>query len=564
MNHGAQTTDNPLHAGHDALARTAWNEARTFFLAALDNEETPEALEGLGMAAWGLNDTAVTFDAREKAYRLYRQRDDYQGAARVATSLALDHFYGRGEYAIANGWLQRAGRLLEGQTPGEELGWLCVAEAQIAGWAGHGFAAVQQLAAQAAALGKSLGNVDLEMVALACEGLALVHGGMISEGMRRLDEATLAVAAGEMTVVDAACLTCCSLIFACEGTRDYQRAAQWIERLKEISTRLAHPTMFFFCRTHYAGLLIWQGDWVQAEAELESAITELGATQPARAAEALVRLTILRCQQGQFEAAAALAARAESPPFRALAGDFCLLARAVLALEMGDAETAVDLAERFLRAIPQENILERFDGLELLVLALAADGAAERAQVALAEMAATADSVATKPMQAAVCFATGVAALAAEAYDLAKRSFEDAVEYWLRSGAPFETAQARLGLAQALLALGRRQAAKELAHLALDALQQLGARPGAGRAAALLQEIERAPVDGRGPDLTLRELEVLRLMAAGKSNQEIARELVLSVRTVERHISNIYQKIGAGGTTARVAAITFARQHNLA
>jgi hypothetical protein len=75
---------------------------------------------------WDLNDIAVTFDARERAYRLYRQRGDCRGAARLATHLAIDHFYFRGEYAIANGWLQRARRLLEGLESCPELDWLAV------------------------------------------------------------------------------------------------------------------------------------------------------------------------------------------------------------------------------------------------------------------------------------------------------------------------------------------------------------------------------------------------------------------------------------------------------
>src|SRR3712207_9381979 len=123
------------------------------------------------------------------------------------------------------------------------------------------------------------------MLALACEGLSLVSQGQIGEGMRRLDEATLAAVAGEMTDIDAACMICCCLLFACEWTRDYQRAAQWIARLQDLAIRWAHPTQLFFCRTHYAGLLVSRGAWREAEAELVAAITGLEATQPALTAE---------------------------------------------------------------------------------------------------------------------------------------------------------------------------------------------------------------------------------------------------------------------------------------
>lgn len=480
-----QTPVDLLRAGQAALARGAWGEARACFVAALRGEETPEALEGLGMAAWGLNDTAVTFDARERAYRLYRQRGDCRGAARMATHLAIDHFFFRGEYAIANGWLQRARRLLEGLGPCAELGWLAVTEAQIAGWAEHDFATVQSLCAQAAGMGKALGDIDLEMLALACEGLALVGQGMIGEGMRRLDEATLAAVAGEMSDIDATCTACCCLLFACEWTRDYERAVQWIERLKELATRWAHPTLFYFCRTHYAGLLVGQGAWAEAEAELETAVAELETTQPALAAEALVRLADLRCRQDRLDAATALFARAEAPPFRALAGDFCLLGRAAMALAQNDVEAAVDLAGRFLRAIPKDDRMERVAGLELLVLALVARGDRAQAEVALSELHEVADRIATKPMQASARFAAGVIAVAAGNYNTAKGYFEDAVDLWSRSGAPYETALARLELAQSLLALGRIQAAEQQAREASAVLQHLGALPDAARAAAV-------------------------------------------------------------------------------
>ena len=171
-------------------------------------------------------------------------------------------------------------------------------------------------------------------------------------------------------------------------------------------------------------------------------------------------------------------------------------------------------------------------------------------------------------MQASARFAAGVVAMAAANYDTAKDCFEDAIDLWMRSDAPYETALARLELAQALLALGRHQAAAQQAREALDVFNQLGALPDAARAAALIGKIASTP-RGRGDttptlaDLPPRELEVLRLIAAGKSNQEIARELVLSIRTVERHISNIYTKVGASGTDAGAIATTYALHHGL-
>jgi ATP/maltotriose-dependent transcriptional regulator MalT len=562
-----------LNEGRAALARGAWREARAWFETALREQETPEALEGLGLAAWWTSDAAVRFDARERAYQLYRRFGNARAAARVAACLAMDHFYYRGEYAIASGWVQRAHRLLEGLEPGSEPGWLAIVEAHITLWVDHDFVTAQRLCAQALLLGKSLRDIDLEMSALATEGLALVAQGMIKQGMRRLDEATLAAIAGEMMDVDAACTACCCLIFACEWTRDYARAAQWIERMRELAIRWAHPTLLSFCRIHYASLLIRRGAWSEAETELLDATTELETSQPARAAEGFVRLAELRCWQGHFDEASALLERIESPPFKALAGDFSLCIRAALALAQNDPQTAVDMAERFLRAIPKEDRMERVSGLELLVQALVLCGNCQQAAVVLSELKAAVAGVATKPMQASLYFADGLMATATANYEIAKCCFEDAVELWTRAGVPFETARARIELARSYLALGRIQAAGQQAQRAFDALEQLGALPDCARAAALLRQIESTAHQSTHQEeianpngtaaLTAREVEVLRLIAAGKSNQEIARQLVISVRTTERHISNIYVKIGAEGKAARAIATAYALRHGL-
>ncbi|HKB13043.1 MAG TPA: hypothetical protein VKD69_20405, partial [Vicinamibacterales bacterium] len=113
-----------LAAGRAALGEAAWDEALHAFERALSVEETPEALEGLGLAAWWLDRADVVFDSRERAYRLFVERDDRAGAARIAVWLAWDCWAFRGESAVANGWLQRARRLLEGQSESVEMAWL--------------------------------------------------------------------------------------------------------------------------------------------------------------------------------------------------------------------------------------------------------------------------------------------------------------------------------------------------------------------------------------------------------------------------------------------------------
>jgi hypothetical protein len=127
-----EPTPDAVRLGREALARAAWEEARRAFEAALVHEETAEALEGLGAAAWWLDDAPVTFDARERAYRLYVERGERCAAARVATAIAWDYEAFRGELAVAGGWLAQARRQLAGLEVTPEHGWLVLREGEIA------------------------------------------------------------------------------------------------------------------------------------------------------------------------------------------------------------------------------------------------------------------------------------------------------------------------------------------------------------------------------------------------------------------------------------------------
>ena len=185
-----------VDAGHAALARGDWEQARRAFEAALATEETGEALEGLGLAAWWLDLADVVFDARERAYRLYHERDDRAAAARMAVWLAWDTAAFRGEQAIATGWLQRARRLLEDQS---RCGRTCLARAALAASSAllHDGSPEEAavLAAEAISVGEAIGSSDYEMVGRALHGYARVTAGRVTEGLRELDEVS-AVGAG--------------------------------------------------------------------------------------------------------------------------------------------------------------------------------------------------------------------------------------------------------------------------------------------------------------------------------------------------------------------------------
>ncbi|HEV2129023.1 MAG TPA: hypothetical protein VGR22_10430, partial [Thermomicrobiales bacterium] len=174
----------------------------------------------------------------------------------MAIELGLDFYVFRGDLAGAGGWLQRAHRLLDGIAPSPERGWLELWEAHIALLEHNDVAFAKRACSEILALAESLDVVDLEILALALSGLALVNEGRVDDGMRRLDEATTAALAGEMRDVDAVVTACCYHIYACEHVRDVPRAIAWCERAEDVSRRWSYRSMFAFCRCHYAAVLI--------------------------------------------------------------------------------------------------------------------------------------------------------------------------------------------------------------------------------------------------------------------------------------------------------------------
>ena len=541
-------------AGDEALARGAWAEARKSFEEALRTGDSPETLEGLGKAAWWLDLADLVFDSRERAYRLYLIRGDLAAAARIAVWLAWDYWAFRGENAVANGWLQRARSLLEGQPACSERAWLEVREGSMCLLEEGDPLRAHAMAAEGIRIAREVGDIDLKMLGRAVQGLALVVSGSVSEGMCYLDEVNAAVIAGELTDLVVIGLASCYMIAGCERVRDYDRAIQWCTRLKIFSAKWGLRPLFAVCRTQYASICIWRGTWLEAEKELRSAADELAATRPAMTGDALVRLAELRRRQGRLVEAAALFDQTQP----------CgpgLLGRAELAFDRGDQRSAAEQAMRYLRHIPIQNRTDRASGLELLVRALTDLGERDRAKIALTELSSIAILLATIPLRAAVSFASGYIAMGDGKPDAARQFFEDAVDLFLRAGAPFEVSQARIELAHALGKLGRIQAAIEEARRAIDVLSELNAELEMARARSVLKLLgtmqQTSQAQASTPDsnsrLTRREIEVMRLVAEGLSNQSIAERLFVSDHTIHRHLANILDKLNVSTRAAAVA-----------
>jgi ATP/maltotriose-dependent transcriptional regulator MalT len=531
------SVDDSLASGRRALARAAWAEARAQFEGALAQAETVEALEGVGTAARWQMDGPAALAAHERAYRLARESGDDPASARLAVELAFDCAQFRGA-AETSGWLERAGQLLERMPPQPEHALLAYWRANVALNREHDPASARRLASGGVEAARAAASFEFEMVCRALEGLAAVADGEVREGMRELDASVAAAVSGEVDNVRAAEVICCHLIDACQRVRDLERAGEWCLRVEEIAERHGDREMFATCRTHYADLLVWRGDWAEAEQVLTTACRDL-ARLPRKVTDGIVRLAELRRRQGRADEAEALLGQAE--PHR-----LSLLVQTALRLDRGDAQAAAEDAERFLRRTGETDRFERVPALELLVRARLALDDAPAARRAADELEATAHMVGTAPLRAAALLARG--RLDAEAaLEAARSSLEDAVDLFAECGARYEAAHARLELAAVLRALGRSRDAATAEADARHALAALGARVP-----------EPAP---ERPLLTRREREVLRLVAAGRSNDAIATELVLSVRTVERHVENIYAKIGVSGRTARAAATAWALAH---
>lgn len=536
-----------------ALQRGAWDEARDRFQESLAAGESPQALEQLGLAAWWLDDAALTFDARERAYRLYRDQGDPRGAARVATWLVWDHLAFRGDTAVASGWLERARRLLEGHEQTAEYGWLLLRDGEVALFRGHDPATARERGERAAALGRATGDRGLEVTGLALEGLARVSAGEVAMGLRRLDEATAAATGGEVKELHTVGVVCCWEIFACERVRDYDRAAQWCARVQEFTRRWRVRVLSAICRVQYAGVLIWRGQWAEAETELVAATRDFEQIRPPLTAQALARLGELRLRQGRLDEAAQLFERGGSQPI-------ARIGQAALALERDAPEEGAAQLERFLAHVGDGEPTMRAGAVELAVRAHAALGDGSAAARARDELQGIASALGTTALGASAAAADAVVQRLSGDLAAAASRFEQAAGLYEQAGAPYETARCRLELAAVLAATGQRAVAQREARQALEAFRALGAVRDAGRAEARLAQIAARRPSGRHRKLTGRQIEILRLVAQGMSNPEIAERLHLSDHTVKRHVANLLTRLGL---PSRAAAVAYAAKQGL-
>jgi DNA-binding NarL/FixJ family response regulator len=536
--------ETPLERGYAALAGARWDRAREAFTAALEHEETPQALEGLGWAMWWLGDVRGSHVQLERAYAGYRQRGDLRHSARLATRLSRVYSLVYGNASASRGWLARAERLLDEAGPCPERGWF-----ELMRVSGASAAEMKAGAEQAIEIGRRFGDPDLEILAIAYLGLALVCAGAVEDGARRLDEAMAAATGGEVRSLNVVGDIYCTLLTACDRSGDVQRAREWCVVADDFASRYPGTSFFAICRTFYGGYLAATGRWSEAEEELLSALHVFESGNRAQRIDAIARLADLRIRQGRLEEAQRLIEGWEDHPEGVRPAAALLVAR-------GDAARAVGLLELRLRRVGHASP-EAAPLLALLADAQLSQGDVAGARAAVDVLRRLAppggcDSIGGRAE-------LGAARVAIASGEDGSPHAEEAVRCFLALDMPLELAQARLCLARCLTASGPDRAAAE-ARLALATFDDLGAARDADAAAELLRALG---VRGRtGPkrpgSLSAREEEVLGLLGEGLRNDQIARRLYISRRTAEHHVSSILAKLGVA-TRAEAAAYAVRR-----
>jgi ATP/maltotriose-dependent transcriptional regulator MalT len=538
-----------LARGREAGHRLAWADAYTAVSVADQSASLAGAdLELLASAAYLLGHSEECRQALQRAHHAYLAGGNRRRAARcvfwVAFTLLLE-----GDLAQAGGWLARTRRLLEHeQQECAEHGFLLLPVTVQASGAGD-YETAEATAARAAEIGARAGDADLFALALHFHGRALVQQGRVGEGLALLDEAMVAVVAGEVWPPVAGNIYC-SMIDACQEIFDLRRAHEWTAALAAWWEK--QPDMITFtgqCLIHRAEILQLHGAWPEAVEETKRACARLahGADKYATGA-ALYRQADIYRASGDFTAAEDAFRQASQWGYEPQPG------LAMLRL----AEGKTDAAEAAIRRVVAETTdrLRRAKLLPAHIEIMLAVGDVPAARDAATEFTEIADDYDTPALRAAAGHALGAVRLAEGDARGALVALRRGWQVWRELDAPYEAARVRVLVALGCRALGD----EDSAALELDAARRVFAQLGAGPDLTRVTALNRTRIDPAAHGLTARELQVLRLLATGKTNRAIAADLVVADKTVDRHVTNIFTKLGV---SSRAAATAYAYQHRL-
>jgi DNA-binding CsgD family transcriptional regulator len=537
-----------LERGRELYRQQAWAEAH----ASLSRADQASSLGGddlflLATSAGLLGRTADLLKTLERAHQECVRSGDLQRAARMAFWL-VSRLLSLGEPARANGWLGRAKRLLEQDGRDcAERGYLLLlaARRQLAEADSR---AAYDTAVEAGAIGERFEDADLSSFARNLQGQALLHQGQVGEGLALLDEAMVAVTAGEVSPVVTGIIYC-SVIESCQRVYALSRCREWTEALAAWCARQPEVTFTGICLVHRSEILQFNGSWPDALDEARKASARLQEKpDPGAAGEAFYQEAEMLRLRGEFveaERAYRRASRLGREPQPGLA---------LLRLAQGRAGAAATQIRRVVEASTDR--LQRTRMLPACVEILLAAGEIEGADRASRDLQETAKLFDTEVLNALAAHARGAVALARGAAREALGPLGRSQETWQRVGAPYLSARLRVLVGLACRLLGDDEGAALELDAARAVFQGLGAAPDLARIDALAQGAGA----GRPHGLTPRELQVLRLVASGKTNKAIASALFVSEKTIDRHVSNIFVKLDV---SSRAAATAFAYEHRL-
>jgi DNA-binding NarL/FixJ family response regulator len=533
-----------LRQGREAYARRAWVDAHRS-LSRADAQEPlgAEDLELLATAAYMLGRDDEQVRALERAHQAHLDARAVLPAVRCAFWLSVGLML-RGKVGPATGWLGRAQRLIE-RAPREcvERGYLLV-PVMIQQAAAGDYDAAYATAAAAARLGERFGDADLHALAVHQQGGVLLRQGRVGEGLGLLDEAMVAVTAGELSPIVTG-LIYCSVIDGCQGVYELRRAQEWTAALTQWCEQ--QPDMVAFtgrCLVHRAEIMQLHGAWPDALQEArragERCAQAMNAVAAAQASYRRAEVHRLRGELAEAEAAYREASHGGLEPQPGLA---------LLRLAQGNERAAAAALRRVVAETTEP--LARAGLLPAYVEVMLRVGDAPEARAASRELEAIAAANPSEMLGALVAHARGAVELADGDAAAAVVVLRRAAQAWRELQAPYEAARARELVALACRALGDEDTAALELEAARTAFAELGAAADSAR-------LDAAPDDPHG--LTPRELQVLRLVAAGETNKAIAAALVVSERTVDRHVSNIFAKLRL---SSRSAATAYAYEHHL-
>jgi len=546
----ASTTADALDRGRDAFQRKAWATASNELTAAAERSPLDAAdLELLAVAAYlaGRDDDSAA--ALERAHHEHLRLGEPARAARCAFWLALAMIF-RGETAQGGGWVARAHRLVEDNNlDGPERGFLMM-PAGFATLFEGGAAAAYSIFAQAAAVGERFAEPDLVAMARQGQGQALVASGDRVAGIALLDEVMTSIAAGEVGPI-ASGMIYCAVIETCQEIYDLRRAHEWTGALSDWCA--SQPELVPFrgqCLIHRSEVMMQSGEWPGAMHEARLACQRLATptVHPGlgKASYQLGELHRLRGEAAEAEAAYRKASECGHYPQPGLA-----LLRVIQGRLDGAAAAIRGAAEEVTRPLERTRILSAYVEIALVT------GDIGAARSAADDLTVIATDIAALPLLAMAAHTRGAVLLAEGDAKAALEALREAGEGWRGLQAGYDGARTRVLVGLARRALGD----DDTAQLELDGARMvfvaLGAAPDVER---LDRMAWRRPHEDSSGGLSPRELEVLRLVATGRTNAAIAGELVLSEKTVARHLSNIFAKLGL---TSRSAATAYAYEHRL-